>query len=279
MKSSSAAVTLSFLAAAASAQATDNYAQNTVKGPAFLNNDYNVQPGEGFPVRVQGCENECTITLKEGHAGNLQNTPFTCTHPDASMKKKTVKVKGDSGIINIPADAPNGKLALEITDNKGNVNYSPQFDFGGNGVSGNKPNAGDKPSSQPAAPSATESSASQSDRQTPGASSTARESSDSSAAPEATITSPASSSTKSSDSDDSTTVTPTPSASDSSSSSSDGSSSTSTSSSSRGSTRTSSSTTSSRTSTSTRPAGDSGVGHASVPWLLSGALAVLAYLN
>ncbi|RDA82601.1 hypothetical protein CP532_6891 [Ophiocordyceps camponoti-leonardi (nom. inval.)] len=262
MKSTSAAVTLSFLAAA-SAQANGNYGQNEAPEVKLLNPGYNVQPGQDFPVQLQGCDSGCVITVKEGHQGNLQNlaTPVS------------FNVMGKTGTINIPGDAPNGRLALEIKDNKGNVNYSPQFDFGGNGVSGAKPNAGDKSSQAPPASASQPSDASQSDRAAPtDASSSGRESS---APSEATITSPASTATQTSVSDDSSTVSPAPSSSG--SSSSDRSSSTSTSSGGRSATRTSSSST--RTATSTRAAGDSGVGHNAVPWFLSGALAVLAYLN
>ncbi|PFH54960.1 hypothetical protein XA68_11363 [Ophiocordyceps unilateralis] len=260
-------VALSLLAAA-TAQATNGYSNEVdVSGPAFLNSAYNAKAGEDFNVKFKGCSSGCTITVKEGQAGNLQNTPIS------------FDVSGSESTIKIPADAPNGRVALEIKDKNGNINYSPQFEFNGGNSNSNTNNDNNKPVPVPA-PAATESAARDSTvqpaREAP-TESAARESTNESAVREATTTAATTTTANTGSNADSDTTTTTATSSE---ATRDVSSST-LSSGTRNASRTTSSSTSTRTSTSTstRIPGDSGVGRNAVPWVMSGAMAALALFN
>ncbi|PHH75268.1 hypothetical protein CDD80_2514 [Ophiocordyceps camponoti-rufipedis] len=109
------------LLAAATVQAGQAYGTDS-SGPAFLNvqGDYDsAKAGQNFNIKLTGCDASCTVIPKQGQAENLQNIPGA----------PSITVTGSSATLRIPEGYE--KVAFVVTDNKGNVNYSPQFAPGG----------------------------------------------------------------------------------------------------------------------------------------------------
>lgn len=108
---------VAFVAAAAAAVMAE---------PAFTNSDYDVVPEEPFTLTFTGCEDGCDIILQNGPSDNLNDVQTLATD---------VTSDGDGGeeeitlSINFPADT----YAFKIVDSDGNVNYSEQFEFEGEG--------------------------------------------------------------------------------------------------------------------------------------------------
>lgn len=272
------------LLAAATVQAGENYDAASSR-PTLLNSDYNnVRPGQDFNLQFSGCESGCTVTVKQGQAENLQDLKNTPSFP----------VSGTSGTIKIPEGVDAKKVALVITDNKGNVNYSPQFDLQGAGAAP-APAPAPVPTSAPAdnknnddknktddnkdknnnddkdkdknddEKNKTEGSKTEGSKNKNENSSAARDASPATTTPasiddaSSTTTTAASADATTSGSSSSTTLT----------------------SGTRGATRTTTSSSSTRTaqSSTTRVPGSSGVGRNAVPWILSGVMAVVALIN
>ncbi|KAF4594696.1 extracellular matrix protein precursor [Ophiocordyceps camponoti-floridani] len=267
------------LLAAATVQAGENYDAASSR-PTLLNSDYNnVRPGQDFNLQFSGCESGCTVTVKQGQAENLQDLKNTPSFP----------VSGTSGTIKIPEGVDAKKVALVITDNKGNVNYSPQFDLQGAGAAP-APAPAPVPTSAPAdnknnddknktddnkdKNNNDDKDKDKNDDEKNKTEGSKNKNENSSAARDA---SPATTTPASIDDASSTTTTAaSPDATTSGSSSS-----TTLTSGTRGATRTTTSSSSTRTaqSSTTRVPGSSGVGRNAVPWILSGVMAVVALIN
>jgi len=87
--------------------------------PAFTNLAFDVQEGEPFTLEFIGCDDGCTINLKDGPSDDLQ-----------TVEQLTDSATGGSFTFT-PEDLPTGTYAFEIVDAQGEENYSEQFEYEG----------------------------------------------------------------------------------------------------------------------------------------------------
>ncbi|KAK4239687.1 hypothetical protein C8A03DRAFT_13933 [Achaetomium macrosporum] len=165
------------------------FAASVFAKPILLNSDYEVQEDVPFTLRWSDAQGAVTITLMTG------------TDPE-HLKKVTDIVSGvtDSSYTFTPADLPSGTYAFRITDESGESNYSPQFEYSGTGT---------LPSSTSLSSSASASSTSASVSSTSSSSSTSESSSTSTTSSSSSSSSTESSSTSSESTSTSSTFTTT----------------------------------------------------------------------
>ncbi|KAG9257822.1 uncharacterized protein F5Z01DRAFT_632845 [Emericellopsis atlantica] len=87
--------------------------------PAFTNLSFDVKEGEPFTLEFTGCDEGCTINLKDGPSGDLK-----------TVEQLTDSATGGSFTFT-PENLPTGTYAFEIVDAQGEDNYSEQFDYEG----------------------------------------------------------------------------------------------------------------------------------------------------
>lgn len=91
-----------------------------VAKPAFTNLSFNVVEGEPFTLEFTGCEGGCTIILKNGERGDLQD-----------VQELTSSAEGGSFTFTLDS-VPSDTYTFEIVNNEtGEDNYSQQFVYEG----------------------------------------------------------------------------------------------------------------------------------------------------
>jgi hypothetical protein len=88
--------------------------------PTLLNSNYDVVDGQPFELTFEGCESGCTISLKNGDPGNLQQVEVLGSD-----------ITGDSFTVDL-GDRAADDYAFEIVanDDPENPNYSEPFPYG-----------------------------------------------------------------------------------------------------------------------------------------------------
>lgn len=93
-----------------------------VARPAFTNNDYNVVSGEPFTLEFTGCGTGCTIILRNGAEGDLQD-----------VRELTSSATGGSFTADL-GELPSDRYTFQLINNEtGEDNYSEQFAYEGTG--------------------------------------------------------------------------------------------------------------------------------------------------
>lgn len=88
--------------------------------PAFTNLAFDVVEGEPFTLEFTGCEGGCTINLKNGERGDLQD-----------VQQLSAAAEGGSFTFTLDS-VPSDTYTFEIVNNEtGEDNYSQQFQYEG----------------------------------------------------------------------------------------------------------------------------------------------------